>query len=69
MTEKQIDEMVSRFLGWKLPHDFSPDAGILFNPSHPHNSPHWPVGTNLLTADQAKDMIRNMLDANALRSA
>ena len=22
-----IDEMVNRFLGWKLPHDFAPDGG------------------------------------------
>ena len=33
---KNIDEMVNRFLGWKLPKDFAPDGGISFKPSeHP----------------------------------
>lgn len=30
MTEEQIKHMVSRFLGWKLPKNFNPDAGISF---------------------------------------
>jgi len=56
MTEKQIDEMVSRFLGWKLPKDFAPDAGITFKPTHQYDSPHWPVGTNLSKARKEKMM-------------
>lgn len=55
---KLIDAMVSRFLGWKLPDDFMPDAGITFTPS----SSGWPTGTNLLTADQAKAMLEHVLD-------
>lgn len=64
MNEQQIDEMVNRFLGWKLPKDFSPDAGILFKPTKPdgYDEPgSWPVGTNLLTADQALAMVKHML--------
>lgn len=56
---KNIDEMVNRFLGWKLPKDFAPDGGISFKPSeHPD---FWPVGTHLFTADQAKAMFEYCL--------
>jgi DNA-directed RNA polymerase subunit RPC12/RpoP len=52
-----VNKMVDRFLGWKLPSDFSPDAGINFNKlPHLHDSHEWPIGTNLLTAPQAKAM-------------
>lgn len=66
MDEKQIDEMVNRFLGWKLPKDFAPDAGISFKPATLPSTPmnyegYWPVGTNLLNADQARDMIKHVL--------
>lgn len=47
--------MVDRFLGWKLPKDFAPDGGISFK-----ESAWWPVGTNLLTADQAKEMLQHV---------
>lgn len=49
------DERVNRFLAWRLPDDFGPDAGISFtpNPRFPHA---WPTGTNLLTAIQAQAM-------------
>ena len=30
MTDDQINHMVSRFLQWKLPENFSPDCGITF---------------------------------------
>lgn len=53
------DEMVTRFLGWRLPQDFAPDAGISFNPSP--NPLCWPVGTNLLTAPQARAMLEYVL--------
>lgn len=56
-----IDEMVNRFLAWKLPADFGPDGGVSFRAAYPPNSPHWPSGTNLLTAQQAKDMLTHVL--------
>jgi hypothetical protein len=71
MTEKQIDEMVDRFLRWELPADFRPDGGIKFTPPHEIYSlvenpdDLWPVGTNLFTADQAKAMIKHMLGQSA----
>ena len=56
-----IDKMVGRFLGWKLPDDFGPDAGTTFNPGHiTPSSPHWPTGTNLLTAAQARQMFEHV---------
>lgn len=54
-----LDRAVSRFLAWPLPKDFSPDCGISFIENR---SPHcWPVGTNLFTATQARQMIRRAL--------
>ena len=54
---------VDRFLGWKLPDHFSPDAGISFKP--PTNPEWWPIGTNLLSADQAKAMFDYCLSSFA----
>ena len=67
MNEAQIKHMANRFLGWKLPVDFAPDAGIKFDP---HINPgceynherQGPVGTNLLTASQAEAMIRHITE-------
>ena len=66
VTDKQVDEMVNRFLSWRLPKDFAPDAGISFSPTKAYEgdelgNPWWPVGTNLLHAGQAKEMVRHML--------
>lgn len=62
---KVTDEMVNRFLSWALPKDFGPDCGISFdgrkadqwNP----NGKGWPIGTNLLTAVQARAMLEHVL--------
>lgn len=55
-----VKNMADRFLCWKLPEDFSPDAGIAFDAAHKEK---WgmPIGTNLLNADQAKAMILHLL--------
>lgn len=58
MTKPLIDQAVDRFLCWKLPEDFRPDAGISFTP---HPLPHaFPIGTNLFTAIQAKAMLEHV---------
>jgi hypothetical protein len=66
MNEDQIKHMVDRFLQWKLPEDFHPDAGISFerefNKHRPTPSINTPVGTNLLTAHQAEAMIRHLVE-------
>lgn len=54
-----VDALVNRFLGWKLPQTFAPDAGISFVP--PAHKEWWPIGTNLLTADEAKAMFEYVL--------
>lgn len=59
MSKTMIDKMVDRFLAWPLPKDFAPDCGISFIENR---LPHcWPVGTNLLTAEQALAMVKHML--------
>lgn len=71
MTEDQIKHMANRFLGWKLPEHFQPDAGISFNPEYnvEYNAArgkpparHTPYGTNLFDAAQAEAMVRHMID-------
>lgn len=66
MTEAQIKYMVDRFLGWKLPENFNPDAGISFkadfNEHTAHPMKHLPSGTNLLDAAQAEAMVRYMVE-------
>jgi hypothetical protein len=69
MTDEQIKHMVGRFLSWRLPENFSPDAGISFKPDFNENTPwpmkHQPVGTNLLNYTQAEAMVRHMLEGMA----
>lgn len=73
MTNDQIKHMVDRFLRWKLPENFCPDAGISFKAEY-NDSPdtmamlgldkpmrHEPSGTNLLDAMQADEMIRYLV--------
>jgi hypothetical protein len=66
MTDEQIKLMVDRFLSWKLPENFHPDAGISFEPEfNKHMDPpsrHNPTGTNLFDATQATAMVRHMID-------
>lgn len=66
MTDKQIKHMAERFLMWKLPEDFHPDAGISFKPTfNDHMDPpmrHNPIGTNLFNYSQAEAMVRHMVE-------
>ncbi len=62
VTGSMVDALVNAFLCWPLPQDFAPDCGISFNPGPTQHMPHcWPVGTNLLTAAQAKAMFAYLL--------
>ena len=61
MSAPQVaDEMVIRFLAWKLPQDFSPDCHIRFD-RDAADAGSWPVGTNLLNAIQARAMLKHVL--------
>ena len=66
MTDEQIKHMVQRFLAWRLPENFNPDAGIsfepMFNVGTPYEGKHEPTGTNMLDATQAEAMVRHMID-------
>lgn len=53
------DQQVTRFLSWTLPLDFAPDGYVSFNA--PGDAASWPVGTNLLTAQQARHMLAHVL--------
>lgn len=64
MQTKITDEMVSRFLGWKLPQHFYPDCYITFDREKASNG-SWPIGTNLLTAEQARKMLEHVTQAPA----
>lgn len=66
VIEALIKDAVNRFLGWKLPKDFNPDANIKFTPAVLPSTPqtyegYWPVGTNLFTDPQATQMFRYAL--------
>lgn len=70
MTEEQISHMVARFLGWRLPENFNPDAGISFKVEFNEGymasqgkppMKHVPTGTNLFDSRQAAEMVRYML--------
>lgn len=61
MTEAQIKYMADRFLFWKLPATFKPDAGISYTPTHGcWSSP--PTGTNLFDATEADAMVRYLVE-------
>jgi len=66
LTKAQIQHMVDRFLCWKLPENFKPDAGISFKATFNEHTArpmkHEPSGTNLLDATQADAMVRHMAD-------
>lgn len=66
MTDKQIKLMTERFLGWKLPEDFNPDAGISFKKTYTgydgKEYPNLVSGTNLFNYDQAKLMVQHMVE-------
>lgn len=59
---KVTDEMVNRFLCWKIPDDFRPDFYISFDSQMLKRSTggHWPTGTNLFTAIQAREMLEHV---------
>lgn len=52
---KNLDTLVSRFLAWPLPADVCAD-GCATVQNYPHRS-----GTNLLTFDQARQMLAHVL--------
>ena len=66
VNDEQIKYMVNRFLSWRLPDTFNPDGGVSFKPMRNEGTPYVgknePVGTNLLDATQAEEMVRYLVD-------
>ena len=59
-----VKAAVDRFLGWPLPKTFSPDCGISFDcrkDDEWNKNKTWPVGTNLLNAEEARAMFEHAL--------
>ena len=54
-----IDDLVNKFLAWKLPKTVCSDLCVIYN-----NYPYLRSGTNLLTADEAKQMLEYLLSNN-----
>lgn len=62
IDKKTLDAMVNRFLGWKLPESFGPDCFVHFDRERATKNQSWPIGTNLLNADEARAMLEHVLD-------
>lgn len=66
VEEKLVKHLTDRFLGWRLPKDFHPDGGIMFMDVYDNGTEQGgkfePTGTNLFTAEQAKEMFRFLLE-------
>ncbi len=52
---------VNRFLSWRVPEDFYPDCYVTFDKDKALATNQWPIGTNLLTATQARAMLAHVL--------
>ena len=66
MSKEIIKRAVDRFLSWQLPKDFAPDCHVSFDPRPDArgNPITWPVGTNLLSAEQATAMFEHCLSVD-----
>ena len=65
MTEDQVKYMVERFLQWKLPKSFNPDGGIEFKRTVESGGGTFfnaPIGTNLFSFTEAKEMVEFMIE-------
>lgn len=54
--EWMFEELVNRFLAWPLPKSVRPDPCVM-DQGYPHRS-----GTNLLTADEARQMFQHCIE-------
>lgn len=55
------DDMVSRFLAWRLPDNFGPDGYVKFDSVTAKRNNSWPTGTNLLDGQQARAMLEHAI--------
>ncbi len=66
LTDEMINYMADRFCGWPLPDGFNPDGGVSYerfgNKGTDREFRRDTTGTNLLSHEQAKEMIRYMVE-------
>ena len=55
------DEMVNRFLSWRLPNSVCVDPIVYKMPDASGREPRY--GTNLLSASEARDMLHHVMDS------
>lgn len=60
LTEEQKNKLIDRFLAWPLPKSVCSDKCVS-DPTYPNR-----VGTNLLTADEAKQMLDYLFEEKKL---
>jgi hypothetical protein len=58
LSDAEIAHMANRMMGWKLPDGFSPDCFVKFDREKAIANKSWPIGTNLLSVEQAKAMLK-----------
>lgn len=56
-TASNLDQAAEKFLRWSLPKDFRPDGYITFDAEKAGEAGFHPTGTNLLTHQQAREML------------
>lgn len=56
MKRQELNDLVTKFLSWPLPKTVRPDPCVAM-PSYPHPM----SGTNLLSADEAEQMLKHVL--------
>lgn len=65
LSDEQINHMADRFCGWPLPEGFNPDGGVSYerfgNKGTAREFRRDTSGTNLLSKQQAEEMIRYMI--------
>lgn len=66
MVKSVLSKLVDRFLGWKIPQTFGPDCYISFDREKAVQNNGWPIGTNLLNAEEAKAMIEYLAANNPM---
>ncbi len=66
MVKTVLQRLVDRFLGWKIPGTFGPDCYVSFDKDTALKNNSWPIGTNLFTAEEAKEMIQYLAGDNLM---
>jgi hypothetical protein len=62
IDKEMLDRMTNRFLTWRLPETFGPDCFVSFDRAGAKRNQSWPVGTNILTFDEARAMLEHILE-------